>query len=166
MPLNKITKSLGTIILAFLAGVVYRMGGSGNYPRWIREVGVAIILILEFTVLGIFNYGCLLFLGTGWIESTYFKIKGNTMTLSWILVGIAFSVVISPWFIYSWITNLHPLYWKGYLLRTIICMGFVVIWNQILSAKVAKALNLGKDITDEFGRGAIQLLTVPLILIG
>ncbi len=166
MPINRIEKSLGTALLAFLAGMAYRMGGSGNWPRWVREVGVGILLILEFLLLGLFNWGCLLILGSVWVESTYFKIKGETNNFSWVLVGLSFSIAILPWFVWGWAANRRPAHWAGYLVRTVVCAFLTWLWNQVLSAKLAKATGLGKDIMDENGRGVIQLLTLPLVLIG
>ncbi len=157
---------IGSIVFFLLAGMVYRMGGSGNYSRWTREVGVGVLLILELLLLRLFNWGCLGILGTVWIESTYFKKKGSDAEWwNWLLVGLSFSVAILPWFVWSWIVNHKPVHWIGYLVRITVCTGLTLLWQEQLSALFSKWLDIGKDITDEFGRGAIQIITLPLLLI-
>lgn len=174
MPQNKTTdigkKTIGTAVLGFLAGMVYRMGGSGNYPRVVRPLGVAACTIGDLFLLGLFNWGCLLIPGTVFIETTYWKKKGtDAQWYNWLLVGLAFSVVTLPWFVWDNVVRTQhgmPLRWVGYAIRTLLCTGFTVFWQEYLSDKVAQKLHVGKDITDEFGRGAIQLITLPLVLIG
>lgn len=169
MPMNKTEKSIGTVLLAFLAGIFYRMGGSGNWPRWVREIGVGACLIIEFLLLGVFNFGAIGTLGSIWVESTYFKKKGtDAKWWNWLLVGFSFSIAPLPWLLGQLpgvIKYHHPFHWFGYVIRIFVCAALTVLWQEVLSAKVAKVLNIGKDITDEFGRGAIQILTLPLCLI-
>lgn len=155
---------LNTIALAILAGTAYRYGGSADGQRWVRPVGVGLCLLLETIALGLFNYGALLCMGSVFIETTYFKKKGMDATwLNFLFVGLSFSLALLPWFIINWWG--HGFLNKGFLYRIPICAGLTVAWQQFFSHIVAWKLNTTKDITDEFGRGAIQILTMPLFLI-
>lgn len=158
-------KGVLTAALAALAGIFYRMGGSGNYPRWVREVGVGCVLNFEFWVLGIWNWGAFLCLGSVWIESTYFKIKGKAGAFSWILVGVSFSIATLPWLLWEDLVSKRYSSWKGYTIRVFVCTVLTAFWQLYLSDKVAKWLKTTKDITDENGRGVIQIVTMPLLLI-
>lgn len=156
--------SLLTLLLSIASAFCYRYGGWSGGMRWVRQVGVGICIILELIVLGLFNWACPLIMGSIWIESTYFKIKGEVTNLSWILIGLSFSIVLLPWLIFSEIN--HKNYLLGFTIRTIICTGATILWQELLSDKVAKLLNITKDITDETGRGFVQIVTLPLLLIG
>jgi hypothetical protein len=158
-------KVLGTTILAFLSGIFYRMGGSGNYPRWVREVGVGCVLNFEFFVIGVWNWGAFLCLGSVWIESTYFKIKGEVGWFSWMLVGMSFSIATLPWLLWQTLVNKEYSYSIGYSIRVVVCTALTAVWQLYLSDKVAKWIKTTKDITDENGRGFIQIATLPLVLI-
>lgn len=102
-------------------------------------------------------------MGSVWVESTYLKIKGE---VNWYIVGATFSIATLPWFIWGWILTGKPHHWLGYLIRTVVCTIFVGVWQNYVSEKVANIFGVTKDKTDEGGRGAIQILTLPLLLIG
>ncbi len=162
---NKLKAAL-VVIISFLGGIFYRMGGSGNFPRWIREAGqgvcfVAIMLVTGLVTLGWQSIlGIFLGFGLSWLESTYFKSKGtDAKWWNWALVGAVFGVIPLP---YCALTNSH---WLGFYFRLPLCIVLIVFWQEVLSAKLAKFLNIGKDITDEFGRGFINLITLPLLLV-
>lgn len=150
------------LVVAVLAGILYRFGGSSGGMRWVREVGEGACINIIMLLLGIFNLGSLACMGSVWIESTYLKIKGE---VNWYLVGLTFSVATLPWFIWGWVTTGKPQHWLGYLIRAVVCCIFVGVWQNYLSEKVAKIFGVTKDKTDEGGRGAIQILTLPLLLI-
>lgn len=158
-------KALLILLLAILAGACYRYGGWEGGKRWVREVGVGLCLVLGFVVLNLFNLGSLLCLGSVWIETTYFKKKGTDANwFNWLLVGLSFSVATLPWLICNTITH-RPLHLIGYGIRVVVCAVFTVIWEESWSPIVASLFHTTTDITDECGRGAIQILTLPLLLI-
>lgn len=158
--MNKYLKALLISIVTVLGGIFYRMGGSGNYPRWIRPVGQGVCVVATMILCGFMHWSLILCFGATWAETTYFKPKGTDAgTFSWIMVGLVFGLIPLP---YCGFTNSH---WLGFGIRVPVCVGLTVLWQQIFSAKVSKALGLGKDITDEFGRGLINIATLPCLLI-
>ncbi len=142
------------------------MGGSGNYARFWRELGQGICFVLAMVVLKLVLWawqpivGVILGFGVCWAESTYFKPKGkDAKWYNWALVGLVFGLIPLP---YCILTNSH---WLGFGIRVPVCVGLTVLWQEYLSDKVAKFLHIGKDITDEFGRGFINIITLPLLLL-
>ncbi len=127
------------------------MGGSGNYPRWTREVGLCVAMILEMIMLGQLHWTLILCAGLLYgFTTTYFKKKGTDATwVNWLLVGIAFSFSMLP------LTIAHHL-WIGFGIRTVICSSLVLFWSE----------TNGKVVCEEFGRGYIPIATLPLLLIG
>lgn len=144
-----IWKIIGTLILSVASGVFYRMGGSGNYPRWTRQVGICICMAFELMLLGYFSWTIILCIGALYgLSTTYFKKKGtDAIWLNWLLVGVAFSISVLP------IVLVYHNY-IGFAIRTVVCTALVTIWSQAI----------GKDVVEEFGRGFIIVATLPLLL--
>jgi len=144
-------KAFLTITTAVLAGWAYRFGGSEHGIRQVRQLvdGASIIGIL--TLWFGWNWSGLLIMGTIWITSTYFKIDGKTNLFTWMLVGLSFGLVPIPYLLFQ-----HNAHWLGFLIRLGILplfVGFVVRY-------------LGQNVQFSEGfRGAIQILTLPLLLI-
>ncbi len=164
--MNKYLKGILIVLAAIFGGICYRMGGSGNYGRWIREAGQGVATVVVLCLLGLAAWhwrpdlGILLAFGLCWAESTYFKRKGTDAGwVSWLLVGAVFGLVPLP---YCWLTNSH---WLGFGIRLPLCMGLTVLWQQVLSAKFSKWFGFGKDVSDEVGRGFINIMTLPLLLL-
>lgn len=149
---------LGTIILSAISGTTYRCGGAGGkYPFWIREVGVTSCLILGLILLGYFHWTLILTAGAMYgITTTYFgfvnpwigRKKDEKFWLNWLLVGIGFSIAILPI-----ILVYHN--WFGFGIRSAVCMFLVVAWSEANNNVV----------WEEFGRGAIPIITLPLLLL-
>ena len=157
---------IGNFLLAFLAGVFYRMGGSGNYPRFVRELGQQFCVIGSFVLLKLCVWewhsvlGTILSSGACWAESTYFKKKDtDAKWYNWVLVGLVFGMIPLP---YCALTQSH---WRGFGIRVPVCIILTVLWQQVLSARVSRLIRIGKDVTDEVGRGFINIATLPLLLI-
>lgn len=163
-------------LLAIAGGVAYRMGGSGRYARFWRELGQGIAYILDMLILNLVTLawqpiaGIILGFGICWAESTYFKRSGtDAKWWNWALVGAVFGVIPLP---YCILTGSH---WVGFGIRMPVCILGTVWWQQALSQEVCNDINailvkmnkpkIGKDVTDEFGRGFINVVTLPLLLI-
>ncbi len=144
-------KILGTLAFSIAAGITYRMGGSGNYPRWTREVGICIAMLLEMILLQQWHWTLILCAGLLYgFSTTYFKKKGSDAKWwNWLLVGIAFSISMIP------LVIAHHL-WIGFGIRTVICSGLVLLWSE----------TNGNAVCEEIGRGYIPIFTLPLLLIG
>ena len=140
-----------SVVLSIMAGVTYRMGGSGNYPRWIREVGLCVAMITQMIILGQFHWTLILCAGLLYAASTtYFKKKGSDAKWwNWLMVGIAFSISMLP------LVVAHHL-WIGFIIRTVICSSLIVFWSE----------TNGNAVCEEFGRGVIPIATLPLLIIG
>lgn len=151
-----------TIALTTCSAICYRYGGWEGGLRWVREAGVGCCLLLELLTLGLYNFGAVLCLGSVWVESTYFKINGKVY---WALVGLSFSISTLPWLLWAYFIDHHS-YFISYLTRTIVCVLFTYFWQMYLSNFFANKLKTTTDITDECGRGAIQVCTLPIFLIG
>lgn len=150
-----------TLVLSVAGGIAYRMGGSGNYPRYFRELGQGLCVVALMLALGLGHWSLVLCFGVCWAESTYFK-KEDTdgKWINFFLVGCVFGLVALP---YCAFTNS---YWVGFGIRFVVCAILTPVWNFTLSPIVSKMLGIGRDVSDEFGRGFICVATLPLLLIG
>lgn len=168
-------RAILALLLAIAGGIVYRAGGSGRYARFWRELGQGLAFVLDMAVLNLILLawqpilGAILGFGICWTESTYFKRPGTDAgPWNWALVGLVFASIPLP---YCFLTNSH---WMGFGLRVPVCIGLTVWWQQQLSQEICNDLNylliiwnkppIGKDVTDEFGRGFINIATLPLLL--
>ena len=146
-----ILKIIVTIILSVLAGIAYRFGGSANGKRWVRPFGVALCACLELAMLGYFHWALILCFGAFYgLSTTYFKKKDtDARWFNWVFVGLALSIAVLPIVI---------VYgdWLGFLIRTIVCTGLIVLWSE----------TNGNAVWEEGGRGIIPIITIPLLLIG
>lgn len=140
-----------TVFLAILSGVLYRMGGSGNYSRWIRPVGVASCATLALALIGYINWSLILCFGAFYgLSTTYFKKEGtDAKWFNWFLVGLGFSVSVLP------IVLVYHI-WVGFAVRTVVCAGLIILWSQ----------TNGNAVWEEGGRGFIPIATIPLLLLG
>lgn len=146
-----IAKILGTFVLAALAGALYRMGGSGKFPRFVRPLGLCICTGIALTILGFIHWTSILAMGAIYgLSTTYFKKKGtDAQWYNWSLVGLAFGISVIPIvFVY------HN--WLGFGIRCLACTVLTTLWSTFI----------GKDVVEEMGRGAIAIGTLPLLLIG
>lgn len=147
-------KIISTLAIAVLTAICYRMGGSGNYPRWWRPLGVG---------LGVLTSGLILFPMSKWacvgllasagasagLSTTYFKKKGtDAQWYNWMLVGIALSCATMP--LQSTIGH-----WLGFCIRFIVLTIYITLWSQFQ----------GNAVKEELGRGFGIVATMPLLLI-
>lgn len=142
---------LGIVILSLTAAWLYRAGGSGDYPFWFRELGIMNTVIAGLIILGIIHWSLILTAGAVYgAQTSYFKKKGtDAKWWNWLFVGLAFSAAVLPVVISNGL-------WLGFLIRTGIVTCFTVGWSELI----------GKDTCEERGRGWIQVITLPLLLIG
>ena len=136
------------IVLAIAAAIFYRMGGSGNYPRWVRPVGVSACLILGMLARGYFDWWLILCFGIQYgAVTTYFKKKGtDAKWWNWLLVGIASSAAILPVVINSGD-------WLSFAVRGVVLTAGTVLWSQFI----------GHAVVEELGRGALIILSLLML---
>lgn len=138
------------VVLSIISGILYRCGGSGHYPRWIRPVGVCSSMVLSMWLLGYLNWILIPCFGLLFASlTTYFKEKGqDAKWWNWILVGLAISFSMVPFVILTG-------HWMGLRVRTLILTILIVIWSEAN----------GNATIEEFGRGFFINATLPLLLI-
>jgi hypothetical protein len=144
-------KLFWVVPLAGIGAVLYRLGGIGlPFNTKFRDLGIPLCMLLFFIIVGAWNWWLLLcaVLMFG-AQTSYFKKKGeDAKWINWLFVGIAFSLCMLP---YTMATKL----WTGFILRSCVLYFFTPIWSSWISI----------DWLEEGGRGAIQIITLPLLLI-
>lgn len=140
-----ILKIIAVLVLAVIAGITYRMGGSGNYPRWTRLVGASVTMLSAMAILGHLHWSLVLCAGAVYgLWTTYFKKKGtDAYWWNWTLVGLAMGIAMIP---YAIATG----EWAGFLFRCAMCTILVPVWSE----------TQGKDVVEEFGRGFIPIASL------
>lgn len=143
-------KVIGTAAIAAFSGWAWRFGGSHNGIRWVREAGIGAGLIGFLTIWLGWSYWYIPIMGLAFIESTYFKIKGqeNASWKSWLLCGILYSLIPLPAVI------VHKL-WIGFAIRTVVLTPIITLWRTFQ----------GDVQWSEAGAGVWQIITLPLLLI-
>lgn len=138
-----------SIILSILNSIAYRMGGSGNYPRWTRPVGVGLGVTAVLWLLFGFHWSILVSAGaSAGISTTYFKKKGSEAKwYNWMFVGLALSAALLPWAILT-----HHI--LGFVIRSIVLTGLIIVWCQLI----------GNAVLEELGRGFLIIVTLLLFL--
>lgn len=137
-------------LLTACAAWTYRAGGSGKHPFWYREAGMMVCAVLGLLSLGLIHWSLILVAGATYgAQTTYFKKKGtDAKWWNWLLVGLVFSLTVLPIVISNHL-------WIGVLARTVVVTAFTTLWSQFI----------GKDTLEEYGRGAVQIISLPLLLI-
>lgn len=139
-----------TTVLAAIAGWCYRAGGSGKFNTKVRDMGVAACVVAWFAASGFLSWELLLVFGLQFgSETTYFKKKGrDAVWWNWVLVGFVTSLAVLP-------AVIHYGHWVGFGLRVFAQTFLVATWSMMF----------GDVEWEEGGRGAWQILTLPLLLI-
>lgn len=138
------------VLAAIVSAIAYRLGGASGYNTKYRDIGCSLLCCLSMGVFIAWHWTLILVFGLMWgALSTYFKKKGtDARWYHWLIVGLAFSLATIPYIIATG-------YWLGFLSRSIILAGSICIWSEIN----------GNAIWEECGRGALIILTIPIILI-
>lgn len=144
------------LLLAVINGVLYRMGGSGNFPRWTRPVGIGLIAMTVLALTHRADWSWLIVLGivasggaTAGISTTYFKKKGTDANwFNWLLVGLGLSLALLP---FAFVSN----DWLHFALRVILLTPAICLWSQFI----------GNAVVEEFGRGFLTIITLFVFLI-
>lgn len=143
-------KALIILLISSCGGIAYRCGGSGNFARWFRPVGIALCVMLAMWILGLWHWSVIVCAGaSAGLSTTYFKKKNTDASwLNWAFVGLAFSLAMLPWAYFSG-------HWLGFGLRTVVCTAGITLWS----------IFIGFDILEELGRGFIVISTLAFLLI-
>ena len=136
-------------ILACISGVLYRLGGYGPpFNTKVRDFGVPSCMAVYFAITGHWHWILILCFGLVFgAQTSYFKRKGwDAYWFNWLYCGLAFSFALLP---YAWATG----HWAGFGIRTVVVTGFTIGWSVLI----------GWDDAEEFGRGFIQIITLPFL---
>jgi hypothetical protein len=145
------------LIASTISGILYRMGGSDAYNTKARDIGVATIATITILFLGVidkYNFSTILSIifSFGLLFgslTTYWKKKGtDAKWWNWAITGAAYSLSAMP---IAWATG----HWLGFGIRSIVITGLTVLWSELVNNAVI----------EEFGRGALIVITLPLLLI-
>lgn len=163
-------KILGTLFLAAVAALLYRMGGSAKQGKWYdfllntkaRDLGVPVCSTAALILLCWNNpetsahpikFGLALFLSFGLLFAsltTYWKKKGtDAKWYNWLLTGLGYGLAYLP-------VALFFADWIGFVIRVVILAAAIMVWS----------IAVGKDWLEEGGRGLLVIITLPLLLIG
>jgi len=146
------------LILSVVSGILYRLGGKGGFKnaKLIRRIGVPLVALLALKVLGfalawwvwILTFGLMFFAMTTYF-STVFDPDDNVEWPEWALVGLLYG--ISLFFVAN-----YTGYWFGWGIRTATLGIVICLWSQAI----------GWDDLEEFGRGFLFIISLPILLIG
>ena len=143
-------KALLILLISSCGAIAYRCGGSGNFARWFRPVGIALCVMLAMLGLGLWHWSVIICAGaSAGLSTSYFKKRGTDASwLNWFFVGLAFSLAMLPW---AYFTGNY----LGFSIRLVVCTAGITLWS----------IFWGNDIIEELGRGFIPIITLPLLLI-
>jgi hypothetical protein len=149
-------KAIGALIASVVAAILYRMGGSGNWPRQARLVGVPLVCVI---FLGLFHVNWTLLICIPLMIaaiSTYWKKKGTDAGFwNYYLHGLGISLAMFP---YAIATGK----WLGFALRSLSLPFLIALWATYMNRPL---FGLRSDVVSECGRGALIGATLPLLLL-
>ena len=145
-------KVVNIIFSSILSGVLYRMGGSDLYNTKFRDFGVPLMMYVVMLLLtGITHWLSLLFsflLLFGSLTTYWKKKEADAYWYNWLFTGLGYSLAMLPFVI-------ADKCWLGFLVRSIVLTGLIVFWSETQKDAVE----------EEFGRGFVIIITLPLLLI-
>lgn len=158
-----ILKIILTLLLAALAGILYRLGGAAKTDNWYRflqntksrDFGVPLIeLIIVWLWAGFYPsywWAYVLSFGAAFgFMTTYWKKKGsNAKWYNWALTGAGYSLGFLPYALAT-----HD--WIGFALRFIILTVFFTVWKT----------KQGNAVWSEVGAGVLTSLSAVLLVVG
>jgi hypothetical protein len=140
-----------------LSAILYRMGGAGKYGQWYapilntkwRDFGCPAVAL---TIIGLtYSWHWTMILSFPLMFgalTTYWKKSVTAKDKHWIYHGLGVSIALLP-------TAIHEGFWIGFLLRCLILPVSMMLVTKYLS----------NPVREELGRGAVIVLTLPLLLI-
>ena len=140
------------LIASVLSGILYHLGGIGKpwNTKW-RDWGVPLVLLSAYFLLThIFVWYCYVasFLLTWLALSTYWKKDGvDAEGWNWFLHGLGIGLGMLPFLFVG-------MHWSVIVLRAFVLGVAMMVWSQLIDNAA----------TEEFGRGVLIVLTLPLII--
>lgn len=137
-------------ILSLLGGILGRMGGSGNYPRSCRTVGVPVVQFILLWILFGLHWESLVVLAlSATFVSTYWKREPDAKWYHWYSHGLLTMVAFLPF-----------CYWQQHMAGfAVMCIAVPPIIALLSGGKILK------NPFEEFARYAIICSVVGLLKI-
>ena len=99
---------LSTLFVSIACAILYRMGGSGNYPRWTRVIMVPLATTLLAFLLGVHSWWILLSIPlTIGAISTYYDVLYKNFDNHWLhglgigLAAFPIAIVTGHWWLFA-----------------------------------------------------------------
>lgn len=146
-----------TLVLAVVAGILYRMGGSENYNTKFRDIGVPTIMMIVMILWGFWHWSLILswalLFGAmttywGFVNPLFKKSKVDKYWWNWLLTGLGYALAMLP-IVYVWGL------WPGFAIRLFVLPVVTMIWSESFS----------NDKIEEWGRGFLTIITLYLLWI-
>ena len=145
-----------TLILSIISGTCYRMGGSAKFNTKYRDLGCPLIALILLWLLGGLGLQSPILPKIALILTSYGLMFGSLTTYWDFITGK------DNFYLHGLFCGLAfiPLHWTGLSwwvigIRAIVCAIGMGLWSAWQ----------GNDIKEEFGRGFILTVTIPLLLI-
>lgn len=153
-----VIKFIAIFFLSIISGILYHLGGIGKpfNTKW-RDIGCMLCVMATLALTAknlVYNTpniaGLLCMAGLTFATfTTYFKPKGKDAEWwNWLLVGLAFGLAALP-FVYA------TQHYFGFILRTMFLGFSICVWSE----------SIGDVFWEEFGRGLLITITVPLLIL-
>ncbi len=138
------------ILLASAASaILYRLGGAAGYNTKFRDIGCSLISCMLIGYLIAWNWTLVLVFGLTWASlSTYWKRTADARWHNWLMVGVGISLATLPF-------TISEGNWIGFVIRTFVLGITTMLWSELND----------NPVWEECGRGALIILTIPLMLI-
>jgi len=139
------------VALAILTAILYRMGGSDEYPKAVRRFGCPITVLASLYILGIhgpwwaYLVSYLALYGALTTYHDYLTDDGSENWICWLMTGLVYGLAMFPFFAL----------WKMVLARSLVLAVFTCIWSEGQSDPV----------WEELGRGFLLGITIPILII-
>ena len=151
----KIKEMLISFLTSILSGILYRLGGHGRpFNTKVRDFGCPTLacLFLKFVMQVSMHWWLwVLFFGLNfWAMTTYWKASGTRARwYNWAMTGFMYGFTALPF-----VLSTHKL--LGFWIRNIVLTITITIWSELID----------NDTAEEWGRGFLYLITLPLLFIG
>jgi hypothetical protein len=140
---------------ALLSACLYRLGGAGNHGQWYaklldtrwRDWGCPLVVVLLVSYLFFWHWTLILTFCLMWgALSTYWKKSADARWIHWLAHGLGIAISLLPFVIVqgSWI---------GFGLICLLLPVSMMAWTHYLK----------NPIVEELGRGALIVLSIPLL---
>lgn len=141
-----------------LSSIFYRLGGTAKTGQWYepiidgkwRDIGCSLVVVVLLGEWFSWHWTLALSFVLMWAAlTTYWKKSRDARWVHWLAHGFGVAVALLP-------TVIHEGFWVGFSIRAVVLPIAMMLTSEAFD----------NPITDELWRGALIVITLPLILIG